>query len=98
MTDTAALERDLLDAIGGAGDEPALETVRVAALGKKGSISALLATLGKMTPEQRREDGPRINGLKDRVTAAVAARREVLRNAALELRLATETVDVSLPA
>jgi phenylalanyl-tRNA synthetase alpha chain len=98
MTDTEALERELLDAIGRAGDEAALEAVRVAALGKKGSISALLATLGKMTPGQRREHGPQINGLKDRITAAVAAQRAFLRAAALKHRLATETIDVTLPA
>jgi phenylalanyl-tRNA synthetase alpha chain len=97
MTDTTALESEILNAVGDATDEAALEAVRVAALGKKGSISALLATLGKMAPEQRKEEGPRINGLKDRVTVAVAARREVLRNAALERRLNTEIIDVTLP-
>jgi phenylalanyl-tRNA synthetase alpha chain len=80
-----------------AADEAALEAVRVAALGKKGSISALLATLGKMSPEERKERGPLINGLKDRITAAIAARREALKGAALEERLAAETIDVTLP-
>ena len=58
MSDVEALEHEILDTIGGAADEAALEAARVAALGKKGSISALLATLGKMPPEQRREQGP----------------------------------------
>ena len=70
--------------------------MRVAALGKSGSVSALLKTLGGMTPEQRKEQGPLINGLKDRVTAALAARREALKDAALDARLNTETVDVTL--
>jgi phenylalanyl-tRNA synthetase alpha chain len=54
MTDLAKLESEILDDIAGAGDEAALEAVRVAALGKKGSISALLSTLGKMSPDERK--------------------------------------------
>ena len=72
-------------------DEAALEAVRVGALGKSGSVSALLKTLGAMTPDERKEQGPLINGLKDRVTAALAARREALKDAALDARLNTET-------
>ncbi len=97
MTDIAALENELMRTIDAAGDEAALEAARVAALGKKGSISALLATLGKMAPEERKTQGPLINGLKERVTDAVAARREVLKSAALERRLSTEAIDVTLP-
>src|SRR5258707_8770938 len=97
MTDIAALENELMRTIEAAGDEAGLEAARVAALGKKGSISALLATLGKMPPDERKTQGPLINGLKDRVTVAVAARREVLKSAALEQRLKTEAIDVTLP-
>ena len=50
--------------------------MRVAALGKAGSVTALLKTLGTLTPEERKTQGPLINGLKDRVNAALAARRE----------------------
>src|SRR5713101_3752830 len=97
MSDLAALERDLVGAIGAAADEAALEAARVAALGKSGSVSALLKTLSSMTPEERREQGPLINGLKERLSAAISARRGELRNAALDARLNTETVDVTLP-
>jgi phenylalanyl-tRNA synthetase alpha chain len=97
MTDIASLETELMRMVETASDEGALEAARVAALGKKGSISALLATLGKMSPDERKEKGPLINGLKDRVTAAVAERRDALKGAALEARLATETIDVTLP-
>src|SRR5713226_2941130 len=97
MSDLAALERDLVGAIAAAADEAALEAARVAALGKSGSVSALLKTLGTMTPDERKEQGPRINGLKDRITAAIAARKQALTNAALDARLNTETVDVTLP-
>jgi phenylalanyl-tRNA synthetase alpha chain len=95
--DISALEGELTRMVETAGDEAALEAVRVAALGKKGSISALLATLGKMSPEERKERGPLINGLKDRITAVIAGRREALKGAALEQRLAAETIDVTLP-
>jgi phenylalanyl-tRNA synthetase alpha chain len=91
------LESQILTDIAAASDEAALEAVRVTALGKSGSISALLKTLGGMTPELRKEQGPLINGLRDRVTAALAARREALKGAALDARLATETIDVTLP-
>jgi phenylalanyl-tRNA synthetase alpha chain len=87
----------LLGAIAGAGDEAALEAIRISALGKKGAVSERLKTLGSMTPEERKVQGPRINGLRDRVTAEIAARRAALKDAALELRLNTETVDVTLP-
>ncbi len=97
MTDVAQLDQSILTDIAAAADEAALEAVRVAALGKSGSVSALLKTLGGMTPEQRKEQGPPINGLKDRVTAAINTRREALKNATLDARLATETVDVTLP-
>jgi phenylalanyl-tRNA synthetase alpha chain len=97
MSTVEKLEAELLPAIAAATDEAALEAVRIAALGKSGSVSALLRTLGTMTPEQRREQGSLINSLKDRVTAAIAARKEALKDAALEERLNTETVDVTLP-
>src|SRR5258707_13162467 len=80
-----------------AGDEAAIEAVRVAARGKKGSISALLATLGKMTPDERKTQGAAINLAKDKVTQALAARRDILKSAALDARLASETIDVTLP-
>jgi phenylalanyl-tRNA synthetase alpha chain len=98
MTDIAHLEREILTAIAAASDEAALEAARVAALGKSGSVSSLLKRLGTMTPEERKAQGPLINALKDRVTTAIAARREALKGAALEARLNTEAIDVTLPA
>ena len=97
MSDTTQLEKQILADVAAAGDETALEAVRVAALGKQGSISALLKTLGAMAPEERKSQGPLINGLKDRVNAALAERREAFKHAALEARLNTESVDVTLP-
>src|SRR5579863_10650904 len=97
MSEIAQLEQRLLSDIAAASDEPALETVRVAALGKNGSITALLKTLGTLPPEERKTQGPLINGLKDRVNTALIARRDAFKNAALQARLNTESVDVTLP-
>ena len=96
MTDLATRIQILAD-IAAASDEAALEAVRVAALGKKGSVSALLATLGKMSPDERKTEGAEINLAKDAVTQALTARRDVLKSAALDARLASETIDVTLP-
>src|SRR3954466_52841 len=97
MTDIAALETEISTAITAAPDEAALDAVRVSALGKSGSVSALLKTLGGMSPDERKAQGPAINGLRDRANAATSPRREGCRGAALDARLATETVDVPLP-
>lgn len=97
MNEIDTLSDKLLGEIAAAQDEPALEQLRIAALGKSGSVSALLKTLGAMTPEERKEKGPLINGLRDRVQGAIAERKEALGEAALETRLAAERLDVSLP-
>src|SRR2546423_4323289 len=97
MSDLATLEQPILQQTAAATDEAALEFVRVAALGKKGPTSALRATLGKMSPDERKTQGGAINLAKDRVSEALAARREVLKSAALDARLASETIDVTLP-
>ncbi|MGE5500735.1 MAG: phenylalanine--tRNA ligase subunit alpha, partial [Ignavibacteriales bacterium] len=67
MTDLTTLEAELTAQVAAAPDAAALEALRVAALGKSGSISALLKSLGSMTPDERKEKGPLINGLRDRV-------------------------------
>jgi phenylalanyl-tRNA synthetase alpha chain len=97
MTDLRTLETELLTAIAAAADEAALEAVRVAALGRNGSISALLKTLGTMTPDERKQQGAAINSVKDSVTAALTARKNELKALALDQRLNTEAVDVTLP-
>ncbi len=97
MNEIDNLGASLLADIAGAQDETALEQVRIAALGKAGSISALLKTLGAMTPDERKEKGPLINGLRDKVQGALSTRKEALGEAALDARLASETVDITLP-
>src|SRR5271154_3365510 len=97
MSDLENLQSQILGQIAAAEDEAALEAVRVASLGKKGSISALLATLGKMSADERRTQGAAINLAKDKVSLALTARRDILKSAALDARLASETIDVTLP-
>jgi len=97
MSDLQSLEDKIRADIAAAGDEAALEAVRVSALGKKGSVSALLATLGTMPPEERKRQGPLFNGLKERVTEALGTRKDALKDASLNQRLNSETVDVTLP-
>jgi phenylalanyl-tRNA synthetase alpha chain len=97
MTDIVQIEQQVLAEVAAAGDEAALEAARVAALGKSGSVTALLKTLGTLSQEERKTQGPLINGLKDRVNAALAARRDAFKSLALEARLNTESLDVTLP-
>ncbi|MFN3857613.1 MAG: phenylalanine--tRNA ligase subunit alpha [Caulobacter sp.] len=98
MTDLTALQADLTAQIAAAPDAAALEAIRVAALGKSGSVSGLLKTLGAMTPEQRKTEGAAINALRDAVASALAERKAALEAAELDARLAREAVDLTLPA
>ena len=98
MSDIDSLRNETLGAIAAADSLDAIEAVRVAALGKQGSISALLKTLGGMSPEERQVQGPLINGLREAVSDALAARKAALEGAALEARLASERVDLTLPS
>lgn len=100
MVDTKALDAlksEILTAVENAADLKELDAVRVGALGKKGSISEQLKGLGKMTPEERQVAGPALNGLKTEVAAQIDAKAEALENAALEAKLASEKVDITLP-
>ncbi|OHB38550.1 MAG: phenylalanine--tRNA ligase subunit alpha [Phenylobacterium sp. RIFCSPHIGHO2_01_FULL_70_10] len=97
MTDLDTLKTELTAQVDAAGDIAELEAIRVAALGKSGQISELLKSLGKMSPDERREKGPAINGLRDAVAGRIAERKAAMEAAELDRRLAAETVDLSLP-
>ena len=88
----------MLDRIAAADNLGDLEAVRVSALGKSGSITALLKSLGAMDAETRATEAPRIHALRERVTGAIADRKSALENAELERKLATEKIDLSLPS
>ena len=81
-----------------AATEPArLEEVKARYLGKTGSLTDLLKGLGKLSPDERKSAGAAINAAKDQVEGALNARREALRDAALQLQLAAEALDITLP-
>jgi phenylalanyl-tRNA synthetase alpha chain len=98
MSDIDTLGRDALGRISAAQDLDTIEGLRVEFLGKQGSISGLLKTLGGMSPEERQAEGPKIHALRESVTGALATRKAALEGAALEARLAAERIDLSLPA
>ena len=97
MTDIEELRAHYLVAIEACAGLEALEAVRVEALGKQGRVTALLKTMGALSPEERQVQGPAIHGLREAVTTALATRRATLENIALEAKLAAERVDVTLP-
>jgi phenylalanyl-tRNA synthetase alpha chain len=97
-TDLDQLKTDLLAAIDASAGLDALEAVRVHALGKSGAVTGLLKTLGGMSAEERQAQGPRVHGLREAVTAAIAGRKAGLEAAALDARLADERLDMTLPA
>jgi phenylalanyl-tRNA synthetase alpha chain len=96
VTDLDQQKAELLGAIAIA-DADALEALRVSALGKSGTITGLLKTLGGMSPEERQEKGPAIQGLRAAVTDAITERKAALDSIALNAKLASETLDMTLP-
>ncbi len=91
------LRNKYIEAIANAADEAALEDLRLQAVGKKGEVSLKMRELGKMTPEERQVAGPALNALKDEINAALNAKKAALADAALDARLKTEWLDVTLP-
>ncbi|MCF8471711.1 MAG: phenylalanine--tRNA ligase subunit alpha [Sphingomonadaceae bacterium] len=98
MMDIETLQTELMAAIDSSDTLEGLEAVRVSALGKQGSVSALLKTMGGMSPEERQTQGPVINGLRESITSTLAAKKAELETAELSRRLATERIDMTLPA
>ncbi len=97
MQDLEALKSELTAAIDGAGDLDALEAVRVAALGRKGSVTGLMKTLGRLDADERKAAGQAFNALKDEIAEAIEARKTTLSASGLDARLAEEKIDVTLP-
>ena len=88
---------EALSAIAAAGTLDALEAQRVGLLGKSGAITAELKALGKLSPDERKTRGAEVNAAKEKISAAIAARKQALEGAALEQRLASESIDVTQP-
>lgn len=95
--DLDQLQADLLASIDASAGIDALDSVRVHALGKQGAVTGLLKSLGAMSPEERQTTGARIHALREAVTQAIAARKASLEASALEAKLASETIDMTLP-
>jgi len=91
------LKQKYLSRIADAADEASLEDIRVTAVGKKGEIALKMRELGKMTPDERQVAGPALNALKDEINSALAAKKAALGDAALNERLRSEWLDVTLP-
>ena len=98
MTDTGPLKAELVAAIAATETLEQLEAVRLNALGKKGLISKQLKALGGLAPDERRQAGQALNVVKEEIGVALAERQAVLKRAELADKLASETIDVSLPA
>ena len=88
---------EYLQRVVGAQSPEALESVRVALLGKSGAITELLKSLGQMSDEERKAQGPAIQAMRSSTAEAIAERKTEFDNAALSARLATERLDLTLP-
>ncbi len=97
MENLNALAQEAKDAIAGAGDNATLEQLRVDFLGKKGQITALLKGLGKLSAEERPKAGAQINVIKQDLQGLIGERKAALESAAVDAKLAAETIDVTLP-
>ena len=93
-----ALEADAAAAIADAADATALEQLRIDLLGKKGKLSGVLGAMGKLPGDQRPLVGQRANVLKAQVQGLLQERQTNLKQAAMEARIASETIDITLPA
>lgn len=97
MQNLNELKSKALEQVNKADDLAELDQLRVAFLGKKGEITGLLKNLGSLSPEERPKAGARINEVKQEVQALIDQRKQVLESAAIEQKLASETIDVTLP-
>ncbi|MBQ8925665.1 MAG: phenylalanine--tRNA ligase subunit alpha [Clostridia bacterium] len=74
-----------------------LDAVRVKYLGKKGELTAVLKTMGKLSPEERPKVGQMANEVREIISAGIDKRNELLKAAQQEMKLKAETIDVTLP-
>ncbi|MFM1856853.1 MAG: hypothetical protein RLZ83_2162, partial [Pseudomonadota bacterium] len=86
-----------VDAFAEAASAASLEDAKARFLGKSGHVTALLKGLAALGPEEKRQRGAEINGLKSRIEAALQARRDALAEAELQAQLKAEALDVTLP-
>ena len=97
MENLKQLVQDGLAAVASADNLQALDHIRVEYLGKKGAITQQAKTLGTLSSDERPAAGQKINDAKGRVEQAINARRSDLERIAIEAKLASESIDVTLP-
>ena len=97
MENLDELQSELVAAVDAAATLNDLEELRIATLGKKGRVTALMKGLGSLAPEERRDAGQSLNVVKTVVAEALETRRTALTEAELDARLAADRVDVTLP-
>ena len=97
MSGIESLTQQALGDIAAADTPDAVEALRVALLGKQGSVTAQLKQLGALPADQRKSAGEAINRARDALTDALGERKRALDDAALDARLASESIDVTLP-
>jgi phenylalanyl-tRNA synthetase alpha chain len=97
MQDLDAIVADAASSFASTEDLPGLEQAKARFLGKQGVVTELLKGLAQLSPDERREQGSRINRIKARIEELLAERRAAIAHAALDARLADEGIDVTLP-
>ena len=96
MSNLENLKKELIETVKAANDIPALEEVRVTALGKKGRVTDLMKTLGALSPDERKTLGQALNVLKDEITAEIESKAALLKRQEMNARLEKEKIDVTL--
>ncbi|HCU58635.1 MAG TPA: phenylalanine--tRNA ligase subunit alpha [Alphaproteobacteria bacterium] len=97
MENIKDIEQRILEEVSKASDLKALDEIRVSAMGKKGQITEMMKTLGQMSADERVETAKKLNVLKAAVEEALSKRKDILESEALNAKLASEKIDVTLP-
>ncbi len=96
MQDLQTLETEITKNLSAAADLETVENIRISELGKKGRVSLLMRELGKMSPDEKKEFGPKLNQLKNTLNTAINDRKNKLEEEALNKKLNSERIDISL--
>ncbi len=97
MTDINTLKSEIIAGIEKASSLSEIEDIRVGALGKKGSITGLMKTIGALSIEEKKTFGAQVNILKEEIAALIDAKKEELETAEINRKIAVEKIDVTLP-
>lgn len=97
MADIDKIKEQALSLISKADSMAVLEEIRVNVLGKKGTLTELMKTLGSMSAEERKTFGAALNVAKEEIAGAIKDKKQLLETAEINARLASEAVDITLP-